>query len=285
MAGEFALRVDIDSRYGLLHGVPNIQDILRRLDLKASFYVVMGGETGIFELLRTRRSGKTNEPFKGVKLPAAEIARMLLLPRNFAEENVELLRSIKAQGHFLGVHGWKHREWTRALDLIDVRDRLGKCVEKYKELFGEAPTGFVGPGFKTDARVLQALDDFGFKYAGDLAGEEAFHPEYKGKRFNHVQVPITLRAANTSPLIEEFSLAGMSDDAVAKETIRHINLQSEKGMASFYCHDIFEGTYKPKVLEEVLRYAKENLECTTMEEIGRKAQKSREVADSEFFKA
>lgn len=280
----FALRVDVDCRYGLVHGVPNILELLRKNDLKASFYVVMGGETGLLELLASRRSGKTNEPLRGVKLPPLEIARILLFPKNFAEENVELLRRVRGEGHSLGVHAWKHREWTRALDLIDVRDRMRRCTEKYRELFGRKPEGFVAPGFKTNEKVLKALDDFGFRFAGDLDGDYAFHPAFRGKKFRHVQIPVTLKAASTAPLMEDYSLRGFSDEKVAAKTISDIKLKTENSkLATMYVHDLFEGAYKPRVLGEVLKYVARNEECATIEELGRKAGRLREVKEEEFF--
>ena len=48
---SFCFRVDIDSAYGMRKGIPNILDLLRKLDMPASFFVVNGGETGLVNLL------------------------------------------------------------------------------------------------------------------------------------------------------------------------------------------------------------------------------------------
>lgn len=264
----FCLRVDIDSRFGLLNGVPKLLEALRKQDAKASFYVPMGGESTLPELLRHR--GGERGAAGGVKLPALEILRMCLLPRNFAEENITLLKRITDEGHELGVHGWKHRAWTRSLASINAAGHVALATRKFEELFGRKPKSFAAPAFKTSRTVLEALDAFGYSAAGDLEGDAPFKPVVGGKEYSCVQVPITLKMPNTDPLIEAFSLQGMNDNDVVARVCGMIDeLEARGKLASLYCHDLFEGTAKPHVVEAVLAHVKmQGYELSTVEKIG-----------------
>ncbi len=261
---SFCFRVDIDSAYGMRKGVPNILDLLRKLDMQASFFVVTGGETGLVDLLAGGKNVGHGAP--GVKLPPWEIARVLLAPQNFAIKHAELLLDAKKQGHEIGAHGWKHREWTRNLENLDLTDRFQKIVAQFQSTFGFKPTLFTAPAFKTNLAVLNALDKFGFQAAGDLDGVKPFHPVYAGQKFNHVQVPVTLKDQYTRPLIEGLCFDGYSDVSVVKLITTEIQKQQrENGFSCFYCHDLFEGINKISVLKEVLTFVKqENIEITTM---------------------
>lgn len=273
----FGFRIDIDSRYGLLHGVPRLLEVLRRQDIAASFFIPMGGESSVAELLRYR--GGERGAMGGVKLPKAELARMVLFPKNFAEENVELLRQILSEGHTLGVHGWKHRAWTRALERIDVGKHVLLATEKYEELFGKKPLSFAAPAFKSSRKVLDALEGNGYRVAGDLDGNDAFFPIVDGRKYSCCQVPVTLKQENTDPLIESFSLQGASDDAVAQKICGLVDGKEMQGsLATLYCHDFFEGVHKPHVVESVLAHVKkEGYAHNTMEEIGLRCKSSKKV--------
>jgi len=51
----FSLRIDIESKNGIKNGIPALLKLLRKHNLKASFYLTMGGESNLFELLRYRK--------------------------------------------------------------------------------------------------------------------------------------------------------------------------------------------------------------------------------------
>ncbi len=267
----FCFRVDIDSAYGMRNGVPNILELLRKLDMQASFFVVMGGETGLFEFLSGGQRATSGAA--GVKLPALEMARILAMPYNFAVKHVETLHAAVKDGHEVGPHGWKHREWTRSLDAIDVDSRFTQITALYRDqLFGTTPASFTAPGFKTNAAVLNALDKFSYAAAGDLDGVEPFRPVVGETKYRHVQVPVTLKDKQTRPLIEGLHFDGYSDDAIVKTITSEITRQEkENGFSCFYCHDVFEGITKLNLLKDVLTFVKlEGIETATVQQVARK---------------
>ncbi|MFH0713561.1 MAG: polysaccharide deacetylase family protein [Candidatus Micrarchaeota archaeon] len=274
----FCFRVDIDSAYGMRNGVPNILDLLRKLDIPATFFVVTGGESGLFELVRYPRTNLPNAA-AGVKLPASEIVRMLVAPYNFAVKHADTLRDAMKNGHEVGCHGWKHREWTRALNRIDVNDRFSKITRVFNETFGFAPLCFAAPAFQTNLAVLAALDKFGFQAAGDLDGNAPFHPIVGETHFRHVQVPVTLKDAYTRPLIEGLHFDGYSDAAIVREITKRIAEQEQQfGFSCFYCHDVFEGINKFNLLKDVLTFVKlEGIETATITQVAKNCKKEKQV--------
>ncbi len=273
----FCFRIDIDSAYGLHNGVPKILELLRQLDMPASFFVVMGGETGLLDFLSGGKRVTTGAP--GVKLPSWEIARILLAPYNFAEKHIELLKQAKGNGHVVGCHGWKHREWTRGLDNLDVGERFSKIESKYVELFDVKPTCFTAPAFKTNKLVLNTLDKFGYEVAGDLDGKAPFRPVVGENKYKHVQVPVTLKDRFTRPLIEGLHFDGYSDDSIVKIITEQITRQeSENGFSCFYCHDVFEGITKINLLKDILTFVKlEGFETATMQQVGKNCKEYKKV--------
>ncbi len=267
----FALRVDIDSRYGLIHGVPNILAILKDCGIKASFAVVMGGESGLADLLKYR--GGERGLMGGSKIPLTDRMRMAILPVNFAEEQKQVLEIIMKEGHSLGVHGWRHRPWTRALDSIDAMQHVKLATDKYRQLFGKQPAHFVSPGFKVSLKVLEALDENGYEFASDLPGEKPFIPQTEGKKFKCVQVPVTLKAEDTSPLTEYYAFQGIADDEIARKIADEvIQMENDGKLSTMYVHDVFEGSLHPALLRKVLEAVCDSgVELTTFEKLAEQA--------------
>jgi len=56
----FTLRIDLESDKGIKEGVPRLLDLLKKYNIKASFYISMGGESNIFEILKYRNNLKTS---------------------------------------------------------------------------------------------------------------------------------------------------------------------------------------------------------------------------------
>ena len=130
----FTLRVDVESSKGIKEGLPKLLDLLKKHKIKASFYLSMGGESNMIDIIKYR--GKMNySAERSIKVWSLfDKIRMVLLPRDFVKENINILRRILEEGHELGVHGWKHREWTRGLGKINVENTVKKSVNKYIRL-------------------------------------------------------------------------------------------------------------------------------------------------------
>lgn len=242
----FTLRVDLESDKGI-KAVPKLLDLLKKYDLKASFYIVMGGESNLFEILKYRRKLETAGERKIKIWSLKNKLRMVLLPKDFVIQNKHILKRILAEGHELGLHGWKHREWTRGLDNIDIEKRIIKAKRKYGKIFGKKPTSFASPGFNINKEVISILEKQEIKYFSDLPGK-------KVKKYGKIKnVPLTILGKNKTPIIEYLVGESKTDEEIIKILKKEI---SEKEIASFYIHGLFEVRHKLSLLEQVFKFIK-----------------------------
>ncbi len=246
MPKTFTLRVDLESDKGI-KAVPKLLDLLKKYYIKASFYIPMGGESNILDLLRYRGRLKSAGERKIKVFSLLDKIRMILFPRDFVKSNKKILKRVLKEGHELGLHGWKHREWTRGLEKINIRKRIQMAKEKYIKLFGKNPTSFASPGFNTNNGVIAMLEKQGIRYVSDFEGKE---PKYYGKIKN---IPITILGENKMPFIEYWIGKRKTDKEILeifKEDIK------DKKLILFYIHGLFEARFKLGLLEEVFKFIK-----------------------------
>ena len=249
MEKTFTLRVDLESFKGIKEGVPKLLDLLKKYDLKASFYLTMGGESNIFEILKYRKKLKSSAERKIRIWSLKEKLRMVLFPRDFVEENKIILKRILEEGHELGLHGWKHREWTRGLEKINIEKRINKSIRKYVKIFRKNPISFLSPGSNVNNKVLEILEKNKIKFISDFPGGK---PKFCGKIKN---IPMTIQGKNKMPIIEYLFSEGKSDKEILVIMEKEI---MEKELASFYIHGMFEARFKTKLLEEIFKFIKKN---------------------------
>jgi len=116
-----------------------------------------------------------DDPSVGLALPwlLAELDVHRLSATFFVEAiNCELypdaVREIAARGHELGLHGWRHEEWTSLLG-DEERDVLTRSVEAFSALGIEA-RGFRPPGGELNSRSPALLREAGLKWCSPAGG-------------------------------------------------------------------------------------------------------------------
>ena len=133
---SFAVRIDLESDKGIVAGLPSLLKLFKKLNIRASFYLTMGGESTVFEILKNRGKMKSSAQRKLKIWSFWEKVRMVLFPRDFAKKNGKILNKILEEGHELGLHGYKHRVWTRNLESLNIGSEINKMAKKYHKLFG-----------------------------------------------------------------------------------------------------------------------------------------------------
>ncbi len=241
----FIIRVDVESDKGIKEGIPQFLDLLKKYNLKASFYLTMGGESNMLEIVRYNGDVPYNSERKIKVWSILDKLRMIFLPTDFVGGNKKILKRILREGHELGLHGWKHRAWTRGLDKINIDIHIKKSIDRYEEVFGATPISFCSPGFNINKKVLEVLERNNIKFISDFNGEK---PSFYGKIKN---VPITIKGEKNTPIIEYLISKGKSNI----EVINFIKKEIEtKNLASFYIHDLYEARFKSDILEEIFKY-------------------------------
>jgi peptidoglycan/xylan/chitin deacetylase (PgdA/CDA1 family) len=194
-----ALRVDVDTRRGLVEGVPRLLELFRRADLRASFFVTMGPDRSGVAIRRVFRASfllkmcRTN-PFRlyGVR---TLLSGTLLPARPVGAGGPVLLRQIADEGHEVAVHGWDHVGWQDRIGRLApsaVRGDLTRAAQAFAAIFGQPPRASAAPGWRTSPEALVTQEAWGFRYASDTRGAAPFRPWVAGGPLKTIQVPTTL---------------------------------------------------------------------------------------------
>jgi peptidoglycan/xylan/chitin deacetylase (PgdA/CDA1 family) len=123
--------------------VPRILELLRRHDIRATFFV----------------------------------------PGHTALAYPDLVRSIAADGHEIGHHGFVHEGLSR-LDAKRERDHLRRGLEALDTVAGVRPLGYRAPSVDVSVNTVDILLEHGFLYDASFSGSD-FEPYYlrSGDRF------------------------------------------------------------------------------------------------------
>lgn len=132
-------KIDVDTRIGLREGVPRLLDLLLRYGVRASFFVSFGPDHSgrairrlwrpsfLLKMLRTNplRLYGFKTLLYGTLLPSAPVG----------SENPDQLRTIVADGHELGIHGYDHVRWQDRLEKMteaEIAAELEKSMSAYE---------------------------------------------------------------------------------------------------------------------------------------------------------
>ncbi len=258
---SFVLRVDLESQKGISKGLPLLLDLLMKHDIKASFYLTMGGESNPWDILRYH-GNISGVGERGIRVFSLfEKLRMALFPVDFVGKNISVLKRILNEGHELGIHGWKHRRWTRGLDRIDIHSEVGLAIRRYVSLFGVEPRSFTSPAFRINKDVLSVLNDKGIKIISDLPGVSPSRVD--GTEI--VNVPITVVGRKNTPIVEDLVVRGYSDDKVLDYLKKEIK---KKKLFVMYIHCLYECVNKLDLLDKLFEHVKEKKILTkTIEQV------------------
>lgn len=198
-----ALRVDVDTRRGLEEGVPRLLELMRRLGVRASFFVTMGPERAGVAVLRAWRPSFLAKMWRTRALATYGLRTALsgtLLPaRPVGAGAPELLRQVAAEGHEVAPHGHDHFGWQAGIhrwSAARVRADLRAAAAAYAGVFGRRPEASAAPGWRTTSRGLAVQDEEGLRYASDVRGRCPFVPLGPAGTLGTVQVPTTLPTAD-----------------------------------------------------------------------------------------
>lgn len=271
----FSLRIDIDSLVGLEKGVPNVLDVLKKYDIKASFYITFGREGNLFEVLKYKILRKAykmgnkqkfpNSRLKSIVNRRSEILRLLLCPRKISSMK-NLLRRIKEEGHNVGLHSYIHVKW-RAIKEKEIKREFERMIKSFKDVFQTKPMSFASPYFTNNKLILDYTDKYQLRYASCLDGVYPFLPNH----YHHIEIPVNTKMTSSGlPLIEYFARLGYNDKKILAESINIIEENMRKfGLVTTYIHPRIEGYYFIGIFNKLIKYVKEKgYEVKTYEETG-----------------
>lgn len=239
--------------------VVNLKKLAENFKYPLSYYVPVGGEPTLREVIRYRDTEGRYGGESIEKISFWEKARIGLFPTNFAEDYKDFLKNLKKRNE-LGLHGYKHRRWAKGLEKIDVDREVKLMVETYEKLFDEKPVSFAAPGFRTSRKAREALRKQGIQVISDLPGKEA---ENIGGLVN---VPVTLRNGNM-PIIEYMRVKGFTEEEILEHLKEEIK---DNEFCSMYIHPSYEGLEEIELLNSLFKFLEEEgREVKTFEEVAK----------------
>ena len=196
---KVALKVDVDTKVGLLAGVRNLADLLGELGLKASFFIAMGPDHSGRALKRLFWPGFLRKQLSSGAASAYGPITMLyglVLPGPIiAEAAPGLFNRLIAEGHEVGLHGWDHVYWhdhVRGLDAARTREHLSQARQLFHQLTGLWPASFASPGWQINDAALTVMVEMGITHVSCTRGRSPFRPLVAGRALPLLELPTTM---------------------------------------------------------------------------------------------
>lgn len=247
------LRCDVDFGIGLERGVPWLLDLLKRHDLRATFYVTMGPDgfrqhTNRLGSASYRKRIRRMNPLGMINAfgPVYLVRQALGLRGTVGLSHPEVLRRIAGEGHELGVHGFDHYWWAEHVygaDEAALKADMDRALDALRSSTGLDAKAWASPNWRCSGASLNLVDHYGFPYGADTRGREPFVPLLPGYRGRTPQLPISL------PCLHEISDYKNTTEpsAIRDEFVSHLH----PGYNVWCIHDYYEGVLRREMFEDV----------------------------------
>ena len=245
---KIGLRIDVDTFRGTKVGVPNLNALFKKHDIKATYYFSVGPDNMgrhlwrmlkpafAWKMLRTNAAGLYGPEiiFMGTMWPGLQIGKRLS----------HVIKDTFDAGHEMGLHAWDHHRIQAKIDKMSpaqIKESLTKGVKCLTEICGVAPVSSAVPGWRCTDTLLEEKAAQPFVYNSDCRGEFIFRPVVDGKALNQLQVPVTMptydevlgRDGVTDENYNDFMLSQLKP---GKLNVLTIHAEAEGGK----CLDMFE---------------------------------------------
>jgi peptidoglycan/xylan/chitin deacetylase (PgdA/CDA1 family) len=196
---QLALKIDVQTYRGTREGVPKLLEVLQRHGAQASFFFALGPD-------RTGRAINQffSRGFPG-KIPRLSIIehygfQTLLYGSLFPSPDIgskcaDIMRSVRDRGFEVGVHCFENSRWQNKVNSMNAewtRQEMQSAVERFTDIFGEAPKAFAAAGWQLNRDALRQTQRLGFDYASDTRGSHPFIPTWDAEIIACPQLPTTL---------------------------------------------------------------------------------------------
>ena len=196
---QLALKVDVCTYAGMRNGVPALARLFAGCGVRASFFIAGGPDHSGRAIRRLLRPGFLQKMYRtnavgtygwrtvlyGTLLPGPHIARSCAAS----------IRTLAAEGHEVGMHGYDHVYWQDRLPGLSpaaVAAEIGRARAVFADILGAAPRAFGAPGWQCTPASLASEDEADLLYHSDTRGPAPFVPEMNGQRFRTIDIPTTL---------------------------------------------------------------------------------------------
>jgi undecaprenyl phosphate-alpha-L-ara4FN deformylase len=196
---QIALKIDVDTWRGTREGVPRLVDALRRHAAGATFLWSLGPDhTGraIRRVLRPGFVGKVRRTSVVAHYGVRTLLNGTLLPGpDIGERGARIMRGVRDLGYECGIHCYDHVRWQDGVARADAgwtAREMGRAVERFQRIFGEAPRVHGAAGWQMNVHALRLTQTLGFDYCSDGRGTHPYLPVWNAELVRCPQFPTTL---------------------------------------------------------------------------------------------
>jgi len=250
---KLALKIDVDTYRGTREGVPRLVDVLQRFKAQATFFFSLGPDHTGRAIKRVFRPGFIGKVSRTSVVQHYGIKTLLygtLLPGpDIGRSCADIMRSVRDAGFEVGIHCYDHIRWQDQVageDAKWTRKELQRAVDRFTEIFGEAPKTHAAAGWQMNRHALRLMQRLGFDYSSDTRGTHPFIPTVDAEIMACPQLPTTL------PTLDEImNRDGITLDNVAQHLLKLTENPSPTGHV-FTLHAELEGSKWMPILEQLL---------------------------------
>jgi undecaprenyl phosphate-alpha-L-ara4FN deformylase len=253
MPQQLALKIDVDTYRGTREGVPRLMDALKRHGAQASFFFSLGPDhTGraIKRVFRPGFIGKVSRTSVREHYGIRTLLYGTLLPGpDIGRKCADVMRSVRDAGYEVGIHCYDHIRWqdhVAGKDAAWTQREMQLAVDRFTEIFGEAPRAHAAAGWQTNRHALRLTQRLGFDYSSDTRGTYPFIPTWNAEIIACPQLPTTL------PTLDELlNREDATPDSVGQQLLQLTEHPPETGHV-FTLHAELEGGKLLPVFEQLL---------------------------------
>jgi undecaprenyl phosphate-alpha-L-ara4FN deformylase len=234
--------------------VPRLVEALQRHNAQATFFFSLGPDHTGRAIKRVFRPGFIGKVSRTSVVEHYGIKTLLygtLLPSpDIGKKCADTMRMVKVAGFETGIHCYDHIRWQDYVANRDAewtRRELQLAVDRYTEIFGEAPHAHAAAGWQMNRHALRMMQNMGFDYSSDTRGTNPFIPTWRAEIIACPQLPTTL------PTLDELmNRDGITLDNIAEHILKLTEAPSPTGHV-YTLHAELEGGKWLPIFEQLLQ--------------------------------
>jgi peptidoglycan/xylan/chitin deacetylase (PgdA/CDA1 family) len=251
---KLALKIDVDTYRGTREGVPRLVEVLQRYNAQATFFFSLGPDHTGRAIKRVFRPGFLGKVSRTSVVEHYGIKTLLygtLLPApDIGKKCADIMRMVRVAGFEVGIHCYDHIRWqdhVAVKDAVWTRCEMQLAVDRFTEIFGEAPKAHAAAGWQMNRHALRLTQQLGFDYSSDTRGTHPFIPTVNAEIIACPQLPTTL------PTLDELmNRDGITLDNIAQHILKLTEVPSATGHV-YTLHAELEGGKWLPIFEQLLQ--------------------------------